>query len=58
MVGDMDSDINAGKSAGTFTIGVLTGFLSQELMEELKPTLILKDVNQILDEMEKLLEKM
>ncbi len=58
MVGDMKSDINAGKSAGAITIGVTSGFYTKEMMEEVNPDYILSDVTQIPENMEKILKKM
>ena len=58
MVGDMDSDIGAGKSAGAITIGVTSGFYSKEMMEKVNPDILLSDVTQIPDYMEKILKKM
>jgi len=58
MVGDMDSDIGAGKSAGSITIGVTSGFFTKEMMEKSNPDFILSDVTQIPDNIEKILKKM
>ena len=58
MVGDMDSDIGAGKSAGSITIGVTSGFYTKEMMEKVNPDIILSDVTQIPNSMEKILKKM
>ena len=58
MVGDMESDIGAGKSAGAITIGVTSGFYTKEMMEEVNPDIILSDVTQIPDNMEFILKKM
>jgi len=58
MVGDMDSDIGAGKSAGAITIGVTSGFYTKKLMEKVNPDFILSDITQIPNYMEKILKKM
>jgi len=58
MVGDMDSDIGAGKNAGSITIGVTSGFFTKEMMEKVNPDFIITDVNQIPDNMEEILKKM
>ena len=58
MVGDMDSDIGAGKNAGSITIGVTSGFFTKEMMEKSNPDFILSDVTQIPDNMEKILKKL
>ncbi len=58
MVGDMDSDIDAGKNAGAITIGVTSGFYTKEMMEKVNPDYIFSDVTQIPDNMEKIIKKM
>ena len=58
MVGDMKSDVGAGKNAGVITIGVTSGFYSKEMMEEVNPDFILPDVTQIPNKMELILKKM
>ncbi|QEE18107.1 HAD family hydrolase [Promethearchaeum syntrophicum] len=57
MVGDMKSDIVAGKSAGAITIGVTSGFYSKEMMEKVNPDLLLTDISQIPDNMELIMKK-
>ena len=57
MVGDMDSDIGAGKNAGSITIGVTSGFFTKEMMQKVNPDFIFTDVNQIPDNMEKIQKK-
>lgn len=47
MVGDMETDILAGKAAKAKTVGVLTGFLKRPEMEHIQPDLILSNVNEI-----------
>lgn len=58
MVGDMKSDVGAGKNAGVITIGVTSGFYTKEMMEEVNPDFILPDVTQIPNKMELILKKM
>jgi phosphoglycolate phosphatase-like HAD superfamily hydrolase len=58
MVGDMDSDVGAGKNAGSITIGVTSGFFTVEMMEKANPDFVLSDVNQIPENMDKILKKM
>ncbi|MHA1646113.1 MAG: HAD family hydrolase, partial [Promethearchaeota archaeon] len=58
MVGDMDSDIGAGKSAGAITIGVTSGFYTNDMMKKVNPDFIFTDVNQIPENMEEILKKM
>ncbi len=44
MVGDMTVDVNAGKNAGAYTVGVLTGYGTREQLAALKPDLVLESV--------------
>ncbi len=46
-VGDTPLDIRAGKAAGTFTIGVLSGLGTREQLEAENPTLVIEGVWQI-----------
>jgi pyrophosphatase PpaX len=46
-VGDSPLDLQAGKSAGILTIGVLSGIGSRELLAAEEPTLILDAVSQL-----------
>lgn len=46
-VGDMCSDIAAGKAAGMLTVGVLTGFDEEALLRDEKPHWILKGVVEL-----------
>jgi phosphoglycolate phosphatase-like HAD superfamily hydrolase len=48
MVGDMETDILAGKAANAKTVGVLSGFLKREEMEKIHPDVILNNVRDIL----------
>ena len=47
-VGDTPMDIQAGKAAGTFTIGVLTGIGNRQQLEAESPTAIIDGVAHIL----------
>ena len=49
MVGDHPIDIQAGKSAGMKTIGVLTGRTKREEFEKAGANHILKDVSEVYD---------
>ena len=48
IVGDSPLDIRAGKTAGSLTIGVLSGIGSQKQLEAEDPTAIIKHVSQLL----------
>ncbi len=47
MVGDMDSDIQAGQNAGCTTIGVLSGYATKEMMEKYNPDFIIDSVKDL-----------
>jgi len=47
VVGDSIVDVQAGKSAGTKTIAVLSGLFSREELKKEKPDLIVKNINSI-----------
>ncbi|MBN2283432.1 MAG: HAD-IA family hydrolase [Deltaproteobacteria bacterium] len=49
MVGDHPMDIVAGKEAGTYTIGVLTGFAGYELLREAGADIILESASILMD---------
>ncbi|MEW5725144.1 MAG: HAD family hydrolase [Thermodesulfobacteriota bacterium] len=46
-VGDSPLDIRAGKAAGTWTIGVLSGIAGKELLESEAPDLIITQVGEL-----------
>jgi phosphoglycolate phosphatase-like HAD superfamily hydrolase len=46
-VGDTLIDIQAGKAAGTGTIGVLTGFDTCAMMQEEKPDAIISSLSEL-----------
>ncbi len=48
-VGDMRLDIKAGKSAGTKTIGVLTGFADFESLKTEEPDAIINSIAELPD---------
>ncbi len=48
VIGDMPSDIEAGKKAGFWTIGVLSGLCNRELLAEYEPDLLLESIADIL----------
>ncbi len=52
MIGDMPSDIQAGKEAGVWTIGVATGVSKKEMLAEFKPHLLIDS----LEDLKKLIE--
>ena len=47
-IGDTPLDIRAGKTAGTFTIGVLSGIGTLEQLEAEEPTAIIKNISEVL----------
>jgi len=52
MIGDMPSDIQAGKGAGVWTVGVASGVSKKEILAEFKPDLLVDS----LDELKRLIE--
>ncbi len=57
MIGDFSADVEAGKNAGTTTIGVLSGFCTPESMEATDPDFVFPDVSHIPANMERILKK-
>lgn len=57
MVGDMEADIQAGKNSGCSTVGVLTGYASEEMMKKYNPDFIIESVRELPDILPQLLEK-
>jgi phosphoglycolate phosphatase len=49
MVGDHPMDIQLGREAGTYTIGVLTGHSSRELLLQAKADAVVDNISDILD---------
>jgi len=52
MIGDMPSDIQAGRDAGVWTVGVASGVSNKEMLAEFKPDLLIDS----LDELKRLIE--
>ncbi len=48
-VGDMQHDIDAGHSAGVFTVAVLGGYNSEEMLLESSPDLVVDNLSQLSD---------
>lgn len=53
IIGDMPSDIEAGKEAGIYTIAVTTGVSKKEILAESKPDLLLESLNDLLELLDK-----
>ncbi|GAG75644.1 unnamed protein product, partial [marine sediment metagenome] len=52
MIGDMPSDIQAGRDAGVWTIGVASGVSKKEILAEFEPDLLIDS----LDDLKRLIE--
>jgi len=52
MIGDMPSDIQAGRSAGVWTVGVASGVSKKEILAEFEPDLLIDS----LDDLKRLIE--
>ncbi|MFX0075346.1 MAG: HAD family hydrolase [Candidatus Hermodarchaeota archaeon] len=52
MIGDMPSDIQAGREAGVWTVGVASGVSKKEILAEFKPDLLIDS----LDDLKRLIE--
>jgi len=52
MIGDMPSDIQAGREAGVWTVGVASGVSKKEILAEFKPDLLIDS----LDELKRIIE--
>ncbi len=48
-IGDMPTDIEAGKEAGFWTIGVASGISKKEILAEYKPDLLVDSLNELLN---------
>ena len=48
-IGDMQHDIETARHAGVFSVGVLTGYNSKEMIEVSKPDLIVNDLVELID---------
>jgi HAD superfamily hydrolase (TIGR01549 family) len=49
MLGDMPSDITAGKEAGLWTIGIASGVSKREILEKYRPDLLIDSLNELLN---------
>jgi pyrophosphatase PpaX len=58
MIGDMNVDIEAGKNAGTITVGVLCGFANLERMQTYNPNYIIQSVKNLPQILPEILKKM
>ena len=47
MIGDMPSDIQAGKEAGVWTIGVASGVSKKEILADFKPDLLIESLYEL-----------
>ncbi len=52
MIGDMPSDIEAGKEAGFWTIAIASGISKREILEETNPNLIVESVSELLGKLD------
>ena len=57
MIGDSNTDIRAGKNAGTTTIGALTGYFEKDMLAEELPDFIFESISDIPENLDKILEK-
>ena len=48
MIGDMPSDITAGREAGFWTIGVTSGVSKHEILTEYNPDLLIESLDDLL----------
>ncbi|KKL44570.1 hypothetical protein LCGC14_2364370, partial [marine sediment metagenome] len=48
MIGDMPSDIIAGREAGFLTIGVSSGVSTKEILSDYKPDLLIESLDELL----------
>ena len=48
MIGDMPSDITAGKEAGFWTIGVASGVSKREILKDYQPDLLISSLEELL----------
>ena len=51
-IGDTDEDILAGKKLKIKTIGLYSGFFNKEFLSKFKPDLLLKDIQEIYENMQ------
>lgn len=50
-VGDTPVDMEQGRSAGVFTVGVITDFVAAARMEESNPHLLIRNISELLDQL-------
>ena len=48
MIGDMPSDIEAGKEAGIWTIGVASGVSKREMLAKFNPSLLIDSLDELM----------
>ena len=48
MIGDMPSDIESGREAGIWTIGIASGVSSTQTLEEFKPDILVESLDELL----------
>ncbi len=48
MIGDMPSDITAGREAGFWTVGVASGVSKKQILSEYNPDLLIESLNELL----------
>lgn len=53
MIGDMPSDITAGREAGMWTIGVASGVSKNDILKEYKPDLLIDSLDELYQSLEK-----
>ncbi|MFX1553788.1 MAG: HAD family hydrolase [Promethearchaeota archaeon] len=53
MIGDMPSDISAGRDAGFWTIAVASGVSKRQILAECQPDLLLNSINELIELLEK-----
>jgi len=51
IIGDMPSDIEAGKEAGLFTMGIASGISKKEVLANLRPNLLINSITELLDKL-------
>ena len=53
MIGDMPSDITAGREAGFWTIGVASGVSKKQILADYQPDLLIESLEELLNLLEK-----
>jgi phosphoglycolate phosphatase-like HAD superfamily hydrolase len=49
MIGDMPTDVEAGKEAGFWTIGIASGISNKEILVDIKPDLLVGSISELLE---------